>query len=1291
MKRIVIGVLVVFWAALGIAGHVDAQEMNVKQGNRYIGVGQTHSFGFGIVEVGSSKTVTFTIENTGAAPLELTGSPLIELGGDHPYDFELVSLPATPIAPGESSAFTITLTPRAAGKRSATVSIPNNDADENPYTFTISSALAGDLAWKYRLNYINTFPAIGADGTIYVGTSAQISYLHALNPDGTVKWRSRLEAYGGSSPVIGTDGTLYIHTGSYLYAINLDGIFKWRRNVGSGGTAPAIGTDGTIYVGGYNGNDYIYAFNPAGTLKWRYRTAGHIQSTLAIGADGTIYAGGGLHNLYALNSDGTLKWIYSSLSSYAYHSIIGTDGTIYVRSDTYVYALNTDGTLRWRQEVGDGGAYSPAIGIDGTLYVGNRNSYFYALNRDGAIKWSYSTGYRETAPAIGADGTIYAGGEQAPYLNAFNPDGTLKWHYNTGISSITKISPVLGDNMLYWGSEGYLYAFFTDSGGLAQSAWPMLSHDARHTGQGQKPERPVTPLALETPYEGTLSPWQFNDFSLDVGAGQAVLIRVEPGTGLDSLTLDATFGDLSPYPGTGEYTTTRLTPRNSYELIVFPTEAGTYYFSLFTNEGEKTGSPYTISARVLDQVYLSDINLRSAENTTTFTVAFTGFGFTQDTQVAFNGSELPTITPQKIVVSTPTEMFATFALNGAQSGFYDVQVENPNESPSVLEGAFKIGSSTSDQLRVEIEIPPGVRPSRTYTCWLEYENQSDSAISAPFFVISNDSDAPMRLSNNEPFEYKPLQVLGISLNGPAGTLLPGEVHRIPIYFTVPPQLPSHHFIEFSIEVVSMERMTADDTPIDWDEIEAEVRPADIDDTAWNAIWSNFKTQLGDTWTEYLQRLNDNATYSSLYRQSVEGSLVAGELSLEDFEDISSYDVGALLEFEFAKAAATSISPRAMLASAQDSSIPAPAQEVFVTDPLDTDLDWSSFQFGEVVFGDQVVSALAGRQSGQKRIVLDDMAVDIIANFDATNGVVSWTLRTLDLETGELPQDAYAGFLPPNDDTGRGEGYVTFRIRTRSDLSPGTVIPNAASIVFDTEAPIPTNEVFNTIGTPLPEPPSDPNISDGALDVSTLSWAVSDYADSYSLYLWEQGQLKPEDFTITDLDLPTYDPVVDLDYGTTYLWLVIAENIMGVSEGVLWSFTTENLGYDLTVNTSGTGSGAVSSSPPGITCGTDCTERYDTDTEVTLTADPDVDSIFDGWSGACDGTEACVVVMNTDAAVTAAFTLKTYTITATAGAGGQIAPEGSVIVNHGADQTFTILLRFRVIFVTQREPEFQEWR
>ena len=75
---------------------------------------------------------------------------------------------------------------------------------------------------------------------------------------------------------------------------------------------------------------------------------------------------------------------------------------------------------------------------------------------------------------------------------------------------------------------------------------------------------------------------------------------------------------------------------------------------------------------------------------------------------------------------------------------------------------------------------------------------------------------------------------------------------------------------------------------------------------------------------------------------------------------------------------------------------------------------------------------------------------------------------------------------------------------------------------------------------------------------------------------------------------------------------------------------------LTVTRSGAGSGAVSSTPGGISCGVDCIETYVYGTMVTLTPTPDQASTFAGWSGACAGLGSCTVTMTQARTVDAAF-------------------------------------------------------
>jgi len=366
-----------------------------------------------------------------------------------------------------------------------------------------AQAQDGTLKWLFQTgSHSFSSPAIGADGTIYVGWEARV--LYAINPDGTLKWAFQTGGYIYSSPAIGADGTIYVGCeAGALYAINPDGTLKWAFQTGGYiYSSPAIGTDGTIYAA--SGSGKFYAINPDGSLKWETERLGSqdFASSPAIGADGTIYVGTDFNvKLYAFNPDGTVKWAYQAGGGYIVSSPgIGYGGEIYVGSeDGNLYAINPDGTLKWTYQTGGCIGASPVIGTDGTIYVADGHWWkpgeakLHAINLDGTLKWAYSIGGDEAlcSASIGADGTIYVGsGYPGNQLYAINPDGTLKWTFQTGIF-VSINSPTIGpDGTIYVGAYGKLFAINTTCGGLANSPWPMFRHDVRHTGLWTAVNRP---------------------------------------------------------------------------------------------------------------------------------------------------------------------------------------------------------------------------------------------------------------------------------------------------------------------------------------------------------------------------------------------------------------------------------------------------------------------------------------------------------------------------------------------------------------------------------------------------------------------------------------------------------------------------------------------------------------------------------------------------------------------------------------------------------------------------------
>ena len=123
----------------GIAPEMDVSGLGVSIDDGDATPSSTDDTDFGNVNVAAGTNPnTFTITNSGTDTLNLTDNPRVTMGGTHAADFALSTDAATTVASGGgTTTFVITFNPSAVGLRTATVSIANNDSNENPYNFSI--------------------------------------------------------------------------------------------------------------------------------------------------------------------------------------------------------------------------------------------------------------------------------------------------------------------------------------------------------------------------------------------------------------------------------------------------------------------------------------------------------------------------------------------------------------------------------------------------------------------------------------------------------------------------------------------------------------------------------------------------------------------------------------------------------------------------------------------------------------------------------------------------------------------------------------------------------------------------------------------------------------------------------------------------------------------------------------------------------------------------------------------------------------------------------------------------
>ncbi|WP_041764141.1 putative Ig domain-containing protein [[Leptolyngbya] sp. PCC 7376] len=241
------------------------------------------------------------------------------------------------------------------------------------------------------------------------------------------------------------------------------------------------------------------------------------------------------------------------------------------------------------------------------------------------------------------------------------------------------------------------------------------------------------------------------------------------------------------------------------------------------------------------------------------------------------------------------------------------------------------------------------------------------------------------------------------------------------------------------------------------------------------------------------------------------------------------------------------------------------QEVTITQNLDLDFDWDSFELDSFGWGDFTFDVPNGEEisfNDQINFTTDyGFLLDISGDFNPATGEAIWNFKTIDPATGELPANPNLAFLMPNNAQNGGKGVVKYTVSTDSNLQTGDILYSQANVIFDGDDLVETPEIFSIVDIDAP--------SSGVNTLPTMttsgnfevSWSGTDSGSgiaSYDIYVSENGS----SFNLWLDDTTDIAATYNGEDGNTYSFYSVAKDNVGNEESTpLGADTTTTVEFD----------------------------------------------------------------------------------------------------------------------------------
>ncbi|WP_340239953.1 Ig-like domain repeat protein [Emticicia soli] len=454
-----------------------ASEMDVKGNNTSITSGDTTPSTSDDTDFGSqavtSGTIdkTFTIYNTGSAALNLTGTPKVSIGGANASDFTVVSLPASPVAASNgTTTFQVRFDPSAQSLRTATISIANDDADENPYTFAIQGTGSATASTTTTLTSNNNPASVGGfvqftatvapntatgtvtfkDGSTTLGTATLISGVATFRTDLLTAGSHSITAeFGGDGSNAASTSSAVSQVVNALTEPNL-AFIRQAYSTQSGIVTKVNGTvtdaSGNIYVVGtfqsnitfsnitltsYGHSDIFLAkYNAQGVIQWAKRAGGPTSD----GGNGIAISGNDIY----------ITGYFAGTANFNTPSSTGSNEITGDFEEAFLAKYDTNGNFNWARRAG-GPNNDTGFGV---AVFGN----------DVYLTGTFNGTANFNNPNASGSNEITSAGERDVFIAKYNSLGQFKWAKRAGGANYDLVGGIAVS-----GTEIYIIGTFSSS------------------------------------------------------------------------------------------------------------------------------------------------------------------------------------------------------------------------------------------------------------------------------------------------------------------------------------------------------------------------------------------------------------------------------------------------------------------------------------------------------------------------------------------------------------------------------------------------------------------------------------------------------------------------------------------------------------------------------------------------------------------------------------------------------------------------------------------------------------